>query len=693
MNKVVCTKILFLGLSILLIGCNKKTVLQTDYEQDNYYVVEDILEYSIENEDLYIDILENNIVYNKSENEIMIADLDGKNSRKLFVLKNEESVCGIAHSNQKIFVVKEDDDGKDVKFSMAEVNVSGEVSEQENQISVFPQEVIKDANNRVYVLSGNGNIHVYDENKNSEEQIDEEGYVKSLCLDKKGHILIVENIEEKHYIENIDKSLSDSENKIIFNNLTNMAELFLGYDGKQYFAEDNYLYSINLEKETTQTILRWVDIGLSCDEIKKISVSACGDIYVATESDGKCIVKKIYKKNDASNEKKELVLACIGLDSNLQEQIVKFNEKSNEYRISIRDYIEEEYPYQALDMDIISGKQFDIVSLEGLETQNYINKGLLADLTEYIDTDNYISAYMKAVSVDGHIYQISPYFSIKTILGKTADVGEKMSWTSDEMIKFLTENRKTRGIIFYDENELLQIFTSNGLDAYLEKSINGKKLKMESLKNTLEFVNNYQEYAVENEQDTIINSSDMLYKGDLLLFETRISSGNDYRTLKMLFRSDITAKGYPTATETGNYIQLGMPMGICSKSENKDICWDFISNLLTDEEQYNFKECGFPVNRNVLSRLYNEWGGIEKTDDELTIEIGGKDKAIPYLTKKEIEELEKILESSCQLYEDSPEMDAIMKEESERFFNGEQNIDDTGKYIEKRINTYLEETK
>lgn len=694
MYKSIIIKIMFLSLCVFVVGCGKKSELKTDCEENNSYIIEDLLEYSVESGDIYVEMLENNIVYNHSGQSLMVADQNGQNARELLNLENEQFICGIGYDNQNILVMTEKVGQEDDSFHLTEVNLTGGQKGEVKELSVFPKNIVKDNKNRWIVLSGEGDIYVYDNSNKSGQKLEREGFVESICSDVNGHVLIVENIDNVYRIVNLKEDLQNGEEKIVLNNVGSKAELFTGHDGKQYFSEDNYLYSFDLNRKIVQPVLRWVDMGLDSSAIKKISVFKGGYIYVAMENDGQCVIKKLSPDKKSSKNQKELVLACVGLNSILQEQILKFNNESNGYKISIRDYAEEENPYQVLNMDIISGKQFDIISLEGLDVQNYIKKGLLADLSEYINEDDYVSACMEAISVDGCIYQISPYFSIQTILGKTKDVGEKMGWTCEEMIKFLEDNRETRGLLYYDESDLLGVFTWSGLEGYLEEDKNGKHFQKESLENTLEFVQNYQEYALKNESNTDIPSSDMLYQGELSLFKIGLSSGEDYRAYKTMFRSDITAKGYPTGNASGNYMYLGMPIAICSKSNQKEASWEFISYLLTDEMQYELKEYGFPVKRKVLNQLHDEWCGNGKKEDEhLTITIGGVEKKVPYLNEKDVDDLETIIESSTKLRADLPELEKIVREESQLYFRGQQDLENTSKYIEQRINTYLEERK
>lgn len=695
MYKSIIVKIMFLSLCVFAVGCGKKSEIKTDCVEDNSYIVEDLLEFSAESGDVYVEMLEDNIVYNASGQTLMVSDLNGQNAKELFNLENGQFICAIGHAgNQSLLVMTKKEGERDSQYEFIEVNLTGEQKEKSKigEVSFFPKSAIKDNKDRWIVLSWEGSVFVYDDGNKAGRKIEREGLVESICMDVDGHVLIGENVDDVYQIVKLKEDLENEDEKIVLNNNGMKAEIFVGQDGKQYFFEDNYLYYFDLNQKITQPIVRWVDEGLDPSVIKKISVSKQGCIYAAIENDRQCVVNKLTPVKKLSENRKELILACVGLNSVLREQILKFNNESNDYKISIRDYGEEEDPYQALNMDIIIGKQFDIMCMEGLYAQNYIEKGLLEDLSKYINVNDYVHAYIEAVKNDDGIYQISPYFSVQTILGKTSGVGEESGWTDEEMIAFLEDNTDTRGLLYYDESDLLGVFTWSGMEGYLQEDEYGKHFQGEAFQEVLEFVKNYQDYALKSESNTDIPSTDMLYQGQLLLLKTGISSGEDYRAYKSMFRSDITAKGYPMANESGNYMYLGMPVAICSKSDQKEAAWEFISYLLTDEIQYNLKGYGFPVKRKILEQLYDEWcGNGETKEEELTITIRGKEKKVPYMNEKDVNDLEAIIESSAKLCADSPELIKIVREESGLYFQGQQSLENTGKYLEKRINTYLEE--
>ena len=168
---------MFLSLSVFVVGCGKKSELKTDFEENNSYIIEDLLEYSVESGDIYVEMLENNIVYNYSGQSLMVADQNGQNARELLNLENEQSICGMGYDDQNILVMTEKVEEEDDSFHLTEVNLTGEQKGEVEELSVFPKNIVKDNKNRWIVLSGEGDIYVYDNSHKSGQKIERKAFV------------------------------------------------------------------------------------------------------------------------------------------------------------------------------------------------------------------------------------------------------------------------------------------------------------------------------------------------------------------------------------------------------------------------------------------------------------------------------------------------------------------------------------
>ena len=142
---------------------------------------------------------------------------------------------------------------------------------------------------------------------------------------------------------------------------------------------------------------------------------------------------------------KVLVLAANYVNSDVRQRVVDFNKSSDQYRIVLREYqsyaTTEDYNagYTQLNNDIISGNMPDILVVDAnTPVENYISKGLIADVGSLIESDEELSQtefmqnVFEAYSIEGKLYQVIPYFNVMTLAGKKSIVGDRTSWTMAE---------------------------------------------------------------------------------------------------------------------------------------------------------------------------------------------------------------------------------------------------------------------
>jgi hypothetical protein len=151
-------------------------------------------------------------------------------------------------------------------------------------------------------------------------------------------------------------------------------------------------------------------------------------------------------------QKTILTLACMYLDYNLRARIIEFNKKSTDYRVRVNDYSQynTEDDYEAgvtkLSAEIISGQIPDIFVTDGLPIKQYISKGLIKNLYDFMENDSEINKdtlvvdALRAFEVDGGLYQAVSSFYISTAFGLSEKVGTKPGWSLDELNAALAAN-------------------------------------------------------------------------------------------------------------------------------------------------------------------------------------------------------------------------------------------------------------
>ena len=242
------------------------------------------------------------------------------------------------------------------------------------------------------------------------------------------------------------------------------------YDGTNgflfYYGTGGTLYAWEPEAEEGRLLLYWSAANLSgsvmCfapQDENKLAVltlaqnGAFGDEDYWYNADIRLSMLSPTDKSPVEGKIK-LVYGTIGTSSVLRARIKQFNDSSDEYYIELRNYAGEgvekfdmfgddsrEAAMKLLSAEISSGRAPDIWDAS-LPIDLYARKGMLEDLWPYIDSDPEISrdALMSHVldcaSVDGELYKVFNAFSISTIAARSEVVGNRTSWTLEEMLDY-----------------------------------------------------------------------------------------------------------------------------------------------------------------------------------------------------------------------------------------------------------------
>ncbi|MCR5418013.1 MAG: extracellular solute-binding protein [Lachnospiraceae bacterium] len=134
-----------------------------------------------------------------------------------------------------------------------------------------------------------------------------------------------------------------------------------------------------------------------------------------------------------------------GIVDEVKTAAIKFNKENDKYKIEFKDYSGTEDCETRMTADILAGNAPDILDLSYIPVEPFVTKGILEDLTPYLEKDDMVSkedllpSVEKAMEIDGKQYYVSSSFNVKTVLGSKKDVGDKTGWTYEELKALLDE--------------------------------------------------------------------------------------------------------------------------------------------------------------------------------------------------------------------------------------------------------------
>lgn len=434
-----------------------------------------------------------------------------------------------------------------------------------------------------------------------------------------------------------------------------------------FSGDENYpLYVYNSEgifgisDDKPVKVLDWKkhDINNSC--LQSVGYIGNGSFLVGDMID---IFNVFVPKADKENSD-EIKLTTIFCSADLEDAVKKYN-RSHDNRIVIEELFTdgaEDVSTAVEDMErrLLKGEEFDIVCFNFMPYENYISKGIFADLSDEINTDSCLENIIDGMKTDGKLYYIIPSFSVKTLAGNSYYFGDKQGITIGEFVE------KAKGIP--DGTDLVSYPTKwsvfgeifmDGLDNFADKR--SKKCNFETPEFTdfLDFLNSYP-----NDRTIYFGENDDTFEesGPVAVETVNLRNMSYYSTIgaNLSFNS-YTLIGYPT-NETGingAKFQETFSLGMFANSSKKSEIADFFSFILSEDYQ-NSIDMAIPINRSAFERQAN-----------------GNTEAIEFVSG--------ITEKS---YYDV-NISNIVQEEMDKFFKEETTSEQTAKAIQSRVGIYV----
>lgn len=379
-------------------------------------------------------------------------------------------------------------------------------------------------------------------------------------------------------------------------------------------------------------------------------------------------------------DRQKITLAAFILLPDIEQRIINFNDTNEDYYIEVNDY--SQYNTQEdlsagetkLNTEIQSGNIPDLIELSGLPLQSYINKGLLADLNEFLDKDSefnkdsIVKGAYNALSSSNGLYQLSPSFTVTSLYGLKSKIGDIKSWNAKELQEFLLKNKDVEvPFINMPPLQVLHTLTMYSLDEFVNKEDGTTNFDSDEFVTLLNTVKDFSK-----DSDSEYKEADQeLLTGKGLLATKYIARVEQFSTAYKNLDGDLNFIGFPTQSESGNFADFQFTFGITENSSNKDGAWEFIKSLFNEEAQKDVAEYETPVLKSAFDSSLAE-SEVSNEEKQLFADlINSLDKSSDY---------------------DGTLM-VMIEEETKDFLEGNRSAEETAKAIQSRASIYISEGK
>lgn len=501
-----------------------------------------------------------------------------------------------------------------------------------------------------------------------------------------------------------------------------------------YYASSGGVYNLDAEKDKTKKIMDSKSYNLENQNIAIQSMILYGKnsflvIYVDMDKNQLILNNYEFSKNQVIDKDKEIKIFSLDKNSSIERAVAIFRKENPNVDVKI-DVVSEDKSVgtvsdalKKLNTEIMAGNGPDIICLDGIDAEPYIEKGILEDISDVIkdyDENNLIlSNVVDAYTDKGEIYKFPIGIALPVAIGE--NIGEIKD--IDTLNKFFQQQ-------FSENKRVLSIYNIETLfpslcNIYSDEFIRGNNIDINKLEEFFEKVKEmkdiaiettpteeYQSYIEEKEnfdipgiwQDSYWSLALRAIPGAYPLQSVCSDSGSidiggfgSFDSLSELVsvrtkEKDLDYTILPSEDKS-KFIPIGL-VGINSKSKEKTLAKDFIHLLLSEDVQKcNFGENRFPVNISTLKK--------EKINDE-HMEEGAKicvqnndDKDIEFEhvwpSDEECEKLIDKIKNAKKPVDIKPTILVVLKDAFDKYDSGEISLKEAAKKVEKDTKLDLDE--
>ncbi len=456
-------------------------------------------------------------------------------------------------------------------------------------------------------------------------------------------------------------------------------------------------------------------LGMPSKILKNFVIGAEDEYYIVLsnmENTDITLKHIFYDANVSLLPAIELSIFSIDDNPSIRQAITIFQESHSDVRINFRFANRNKVKYSygtkdpdqtitlkdqinALNTELLAGRGADLLVLDGLPIETYIDKGVLEDMggifTPLKGSGELLPNITDPYFLEGKVYTMPLRFKLPVIYGASDAVNAANSIT--ELAEYARNNK---GI------PLLGPTNYRGLAAWLFMTNYGQILGQD---------NEIEEAALQEFLETINIISEGIHASDDVGLDTMGTNSRINRGYWVSASIEVHKKEYQSnMEELGGIAEFAIPIevvrkwqgaykvinnsykaygliGINSAGKQKELAKEFIQLLFSEEIQRLDLLDGFPVNKAAME----EW--VKRNKENYTFSVGDEEYTFSaFYPKKELREniYESIRAVDKPMVNDMTMMDMIL-DEAEQYLRGDITAEQAASNAVASVNLYLSE--
>lgn len=403
-------------------------------------------------------------------------------------------------------------------------------------------------------------------------------------------------------------------------------------EGYLFFVTNDGLYSAVPEGSVTELLVDGKRTSLGGPSFGPIALTGSGDGFYVLGSDGgeAVLYRYYYDENVPTEPDKTLRIYSLKSDETLQQAASLFQKNNPDYAVDLEigmtgeDGVTEGDAIKALNTQILAGTGPDILNLDGLPLESFLEKGILTDLDSVISQcGDLLTNVTNCYAQDGKVYAMPTGFTLPAIYGPEDIVSQihDMDSLIEAVIAAKERNPKGTNALYavnpvemadnlydscsaawkksdgtLDEEKLTEYFagmkTLYDLDADYRASLGDE-------------ISRFSEWEYAPGYMTYLGAAYMVCRGTGC--NVGMLCGMNWWESALMGDQKLT--GYevlPLSVQASNTFLPKRVMGILNTTENKEAAEDFLVFLLGEQVQSREYAVGFPVNMAALEKQIAE---------------------------------------------------------------------------------------
>ncbi len=486
------------------------------------------------------------------------------------------------------------------------------------------------------------------------------------------------------------------------------------------YANENGIFHITRGGSVAEQLVDGSLTTLSNGNIIFLNLQEFGDdhIILAVNDEGTDkILHYFYDKNAASVPKSELTVYALE-ESNVLRKVAASFRKTHpdvlvklEFGLSGDDSVTLQDALSVLNTNILAKKGPDVLILDGMPYESYIEKGILADLSDTVaeidQKEGIFPNMIESSKKNGKIYAMPARFLLPVLEGDEKALGAGGSLNA--LADYVSRIKKTSSGDIIPSNKgkrtLLRdlYYADSALWLTEDGSLNRELLKeyLESAKKIYDVDSGRKEndYMDKMAGDGTVSGTKIGTHSSvgLITGESKIAFGSMaglYDLQQMCSTWKLTKADYCLMNQDRVKSYIPSLMAGVTVGENTDLAKEFVKELLGKKAVSDSD--GFPVNKAAYDEICQEKMDDPRVKDGFSISASGPgDEHYSFefinLKQSDIDKMTEIIEGLEKPAMTNRVIQEFVLEQGEKYLKGDQSLEEAVEAVMKKVNLYLAE--